>query len=203
MTGGGDAFHLTPHDVRAQEFSKVLRGYDPAHVEEFRERVAQELDRLLRERAQGEERHRELLGQVRALETQLAEYHTRERALNEALITAQQLRADTKALAEREADMTLRDARAEADRLLHDAKAEGQRLVERAKLAERMLGERIEQTSRQFQGYVGQFRSMVERQLAELAVLQLHAEQAPTPAAPAQAPANGGPGGPPAEPVRR
>ena len=31
-----DAFHLTPSDVRAQEFQRVFRGYDPAQVEEFK-----------------------------------------------------------------------------------------------------------------------------------------------------------------------
>jgi DivIVA domain-containing protein len=44
-----DAFHLTSHDVRAQEFQRVLRGYDPAQVEEFKQRMAEEIDRLVRD----------------------------------------------------------------------------------------------------------------------------------------------------------
>jgi len=32
----GDAFHLTPHDVRKQEFRRSLRGYEPLGVEDFR-----------------------------------------------------------------------------------------------------------------------------------------------------------------------
>src|SRR5204863_377 len=34
------AFHLTPLDVRKQEFRKSLRGYEPIGVEDFRVRVA-------------------------------------------------------------------------------------------------------------------------------------------------------------------
>ncbi|MBI4502719.1 MAG: DivIVA domain-containing protein, partial [Gemmatimonadetes bacterium] len=47
MTDGG--FYLTPVDVRAQEFRKSLRGYDPGDVDEFRNRIADELERLLKE----------------------------------------------------------------------------------------------------------------------------------------------------------
>src|SRR6266704_2055978 len=57
-TGGdvsGDAFHLTPHDVRKQEFRRSLRGYEPLGVEDFRVRVADELERILREKSVLEE----------------------------------------------------------------------------------------------------------------------------------------------------
>jgi DivIVA domain-containing protein len=37
-----ETFHLTPHDVRAQEFLKILRGFDPMQVESFKQRVAEE-----------------------------------------------------------------------------------------------------------------------------------------------------------------
>src|SRR5207244_2698814 len=41
------AFHLTPLDVRKQEFRRSLRGYEPLGVEDFRARVADELERIL------------------------------------------------------------------------------------------------------------------------------------------------------------
>ena len=43
-----ETFHLTPLDVRRYDFGKSLRGYNPERVEQFREQVAQELDRLTR-----------------------------------------------------------------------------------------------------------------------------------------------------------
>ena len=61
-----DAFHLTPSDVRAQEFQRTFRGYDPAQVDEFRNRVAEELERLVRERAKLDERLTGFQEQLRA-----------------------------------------------------------------------------------------------------------------------------------------
>ena len=80
-----DAFHLTPLDIRKQEFRRALRGYEPVGVEDFRMRVADELERILREKAQLEER-------LAALGEQLRAFRDRERAMNEALVAAQQLR---------------------------------------------------------------------------------------------------------------
>ncbi|HTR20919.1 MAG TPA: DivIVA domain-containing protein, partial [Gemmatimonadales bacterium] len=84
------AFHLTPLDVRKQEFRRTLRGYEPVGVDDFRIRVADELERVLRERSVLEER-------VSALAEQLRVFRERERAMNEALVAAQQLRQETRA----------------------------------------------------------------------------------------------------------
>src|SRR5438552_8666272 len=148
-----DAFNLTPLDVRKQEFRKSLRGYDTLGVEDFRMRVADALERAIRERQVLEER-------LSALTEQLRVFREREKAMNEALVTAQQLRQDTRAAAEREGQVIVREAGAEAKRLL-DAARSAQNTVQ-AKMAE---------TERQFQQYMGGFRALLERQLAELRAL--------------------------------
>lgn len=152
-----DAFQLTPNDVRGQQFGRAMRGYDRLEVEAFRERVADELDRLVRERVQLDERMKNAQEQLRA-------YRERERALNDALVSAQQLRAEAKQAADREMDMVIREAR-----------AEGERLVERARGDERLVRERAETAARQFSTYVAAFRALLERQIAELGVLEGHA----------------------------
>jgi DivIVA domain-containing protein len=151
-----DQFTLTPQDVRAQEFAKSLRGYDRLEVDAFRTRVADELERLLRERAQFEERMRNAQEQLRA-------FRERERAMNEALLAAQQLRHDAQAQAEREAELVLRQAALEAERI-----------VERSRADERQVRERAESAAHQFSAYVGAFRALLERQLRELDVLESH-----------------------------
>src|SRR5206468_3071573 len=83
-------------DVHKQEFRRSLRGYEPLGVEDFRVRVADELERILREKSVLEER-------LAALGEQVAVYRERERAMNEALVAAQQLREETRAAAQREA----------------------------------------------------------------------------------------------------
>src|SRR5256886_17505866 len=120
-TGGdvsGDAFHLTPHDVRRQEFRRSLRGYEPLGVDDFRVRVADELERILREKSVLEER-------LAALGEQLSVYRERERAMNEALVAAQQLREETRAAAQREAQVIVREAEAEARRVRSEERRVG------------------------------------------------------------------------------
>ncbi|MGH7674507.1 MAG: DivIVA domain-containing protein, partial [Gemmatimonadales bacterium] len=60
-----DVFHLTPLDIRKQEFRRSLRGYEIVGVEDFRVRVADELERVLREKAVLEERLAALTEQLR------------------------------------------------------------------------------------------------------------------------------------------
>ena len=147
---GQDVFHLTPLDIRKQEFRRSLRGYEPVGVEDFRVRVADELERVIRERSVLEER-------LSALTEQLRVFRERERAMNEALVAAQQLRADTRVTAEREAQTIVREAEVQA-----------QRVMEEARQAEGAIRARIADVERQFQAYVGGFRAMLERQLGEL-----------------------------------
>jgi DivIVA domain-containing protein len=151
-------FHLTPHDVRSQEFHKIMRGYDPTQVESFKQRVAEELDRLLRERTALDERLKNQIEQLRS-------FRERERAMNDALIAAQQLRSDIQAQADREAEVILREARAEAARI-----------VERAEEGEGMIRQRGESAMRQLAAYVASFRALLDRHQNELAGLEAYLE---------------------------
>lgn len=159
------AFQMTSHDVRAQEFQKALRGYDPAQVDEFKQRMAEEIDRLIRDRVALDER-------VRSMGEQLKAYRDRERALNEALVSAQQLRTDAQAQIERERDLALREAQAEAERVIQEATAEAERLLAGVRGDERRLRYANEAVRLQFRGYVAALRQLLERQLAELAALE-------------------------------
>jgi DivIVA domain-containing protein len=145
-----ESFHLTPLDVRRTEFTGALRGYDKARVDEFRDRVANELERLTR-------LNQDLESKAKGFHEQLRAFRERDKALNEALVSAQQLRAETKEQAEREAQLVLREARAEGERLVDAAKGEVRRLA----------GE-IEGLERARRAYLAQFRELVARQLAEL-----------------------------------
>jgi DivIVA domain-containing protein len=149
-------FHLTPLDVRTQEFVRAVRGYDRAQVDQFKVQVAEALERLGRERLQAEER-------LKSAQEQLRGYRERERAMNEALVAAQQLRSDSREQAAREAELVLKEARAEA-----------QRVVQQAHQDEVTVRERAEAAARQFTAYLAGFRGLLQRQLAELEVLEGH-----------------------------
>lgn len=145
-----DVFRLTPLDVRKQEFKKAMRGYESLEVEDFRSRVADEMERLVREKIAFEEKHR-------AVVEQLETFREREKALNEALVAAQQLRAETKEQAEREAQMIVRAAEAVAETRLERAHRDIEKLQDSA-----------EALSRQHHAYLSVLRNIVERQKAEL-----------------------------------
>jgi len=146
-----DVFRLTPVDVRRMEFPKSMRGYDQGRVDDFREQVAKELDRLTRA-------NQDLDATVRSLTEQLRGFRDRDRALNDALVSAQQLRSEVREQSEREAQLILREARAEADRIIQGAQMEAARFSDQIALLARMR-----------RGYLKQFRVMLERQLAEIA----------------------------------
>jgi DivIVA domain-containing protein len=148
------SFHLTPLDVRSQEFTRAFRGYDRNQVNEFKLAISEELERLLRDRAQHEER-------LRSVQEQLRSFRDRERAMNEALVAAQQLRVDSRTQAEREAELVLREA-----------KMEGERILERARQEEALMRERSDGAARQFSSYIASFRTLLERHLGELDGLQ-------------------------------
>ena len=159
-----DAFHLTSHDVRAQEFQRTLRGYDVTQVDEFKQRMAEEIDRLVRERVQLDER-------VKGMGEQLRAYRDRDRAMNDALVAAQQLRSEAQAQADRERDVRLRETETEAQRILLEARTAAERLLHQARSDEQRLLQGNEMVRRQFMGYLASFRQMLERQLHEVEAL--------------------------------
>ena len=145
-----EVFHLTPLDVRRYEFGRAMRGYDPAQVDRFREQVANELERLTR-------LNQEIEQKARAFHDQLKSFRERDKALNEALVSAQQLRSEIREQSERESQLLLREAQAEAMRLVEDAQSDIRRAHDDLSALERAR-----------RNYLTQLRVFVERQLAEI-----------------------------------
>ena len=156
-----ETFRLTALDVRRYDFGTALRGYDKARVEQFREQVAAELERLARLAQDLDQKAKNFHEQLRA-------FRERDRALNEALISAQQLRAETREAADREAELIRREARLEAERLTREAQEAAQREAERMRGELRRLEDEIANLDRVHRTYVAQLRLLAERQLAEL-----------------------------------
>jgi DivIVA domain-containing protein len=145
-----ELFHLTPLDVRRYEFGRALRGYDPARVDQFREQVAEEMERLIRS-------NQELESKARTLHDQLKSFRERETSINDALVTAQQLRTEMKTQAERESQLTMREAQLQAEGILSGAQNDIRRIEDELAALERFR-----------RNYLAQLRVFVERQLAEI-----------------------------------
>lgn len=168
-----EVFHLTPVDVRRFEFGTALRGYDKARVDQFREQVAEELERLARA-------NQELETKARGFHEQLRAFRERDKALNEALVSAQQMRQETREQADREAQLIVREAQADADRTAREARVAADELVEAAKVEVRKLERQVDALERMRRSYLVQMKKMAEQQIAELEA----AERAPMPARP-------------------
>ena len=145
-----EAFHLTPLDIRRYDFGSALRGYDKARVDEFRDQVAAEVEYLLRQ-------CQELEGKAKGFHEQLRAFRERDKALNEALISAQQLRGDIREQAEKEAQLVIREA-----------KAEGERIIDAARAEIRNVQAELESLVRTRRAFLVQLRMTVQRQLAEI-----------------------------------
>jgi DivIVA domain-containing protein len=143
---------LTPLDVRKKrgDFRKVVRGYDAASVDDFLETVAGRMEELVREQ-------NAVAARVDSMTDAIAGYRERERAMNEALVSAQQLREDMREQAAREADLVLREARAEAERIVGEARRQASAAAEALR---RLQGQRVR--------FIRLFRALVERQLQEI-----------------------------------
>jgi DivIVA domain-containing protein len=145
-----EGFHLTPIDIRRYDFGSALRGYDKVRVDQFRDQVAAEVERLIRANNELDQKSKGLVEQLRA-------FRERDKALNDALVSAQQLRAEMKEQGEREAQLLMREARAQAERELESIRTEARRLEDE-----------IQGLVRARRAYLSQLRAMVERQLVEI-----------------------------------
>jgi cell division septum initiation protein DivIVA len=131
-----------------------LRGYDPERVEQFREQVATELERLSRQIQDHETR-------ARGFNDQLRQFRERDKALNDALVSAQQLRTDIREQTEREAQLIIREARSTAERQSEEARSDLRRIEEALVSMERSR-----------RAFLAQLRVICERQLAEIAAAE-------------------------------
>ena len=157
-----EAFHLTPIDIRRFDFGSALRGYDKTRVDQFRDQVAAEVERLIRLNQDLDQKSKGLVEQLRA-------FRERDKALNDALVSAQQLRAEIREQADREAQLLMREARAQVEKDVEGIRAEARRLEDE-----------IQGLVKARRTYLSQLRTMVERQLAEIET----AEATPLPQAP-------------------
>jgi DivIVA domain-containing protein len=157
-----DAFRLTPIDIRRYDFGSALRGYDKLRVDEFRNQVSDEIERLLRA-------NQELETKARGFHEQLRAFRERDKALNEALISAQQLRAETREQADRESQLIIREAHAERERIIESGRAEVQKLEADLATLERAR-----------HAFILQLRMMAERYLTELAAMEASIAENPS-----------------------
>ena len=140
---------LTPLDVRKKrgDFGKALRGYDPAEVDGFLELVVERMEALVKENLA-------FRAEVEQLTEKVVVQEGREQAVQEALVTAQELREDVKKQARREAKLLEREARGRVEGMI----LESEKLVTEHRAA-------LQELERQRERFLKAFRTLLEREL--------------------------------------
>jgi DivIVA domain-containing protein len=173
--------HLTPLDVRKKrgDFRRMLRGYEPEEVDAFLDLVADRLEVLTRENLTLGDRVKDLQERVETL-------GSRERAVNEALVTAQELRAEIKEEAQRQADRLVAEVEAEVEARRRESEAEAERVQSEAradierqlKTSQRQLEElktSLQELERTRGRFLNTFRALLEHELDNIAVFEAKA----------------------------
>ena len=131
---------LTPLEVRKKkgDFRRAMRGYEPAQVDDFLDIVADRLEQVVRE-------HTALKERVGGLERQVAEYRERERALTDALVTAQTMREEIRVKTTQEVDQLKQRAEADAGTRIQQAQQQAEALRHEAEALLRQAREEAEE----------------------------------------------------------
>lgn len=149
---------LTPLDIHNKEFRKAFRGYAEAEVDEFLDQIVRDLEMLLKEKHDLEQRLEEA-------ENRLSNYQALEETLKQTLILAEATADEVRANARREAELTVKEAQAKAKEIVEDAEARAQLAVREAQAKVKRTGEELEELRRQVQTFKARVRSLFLSQL--------------------------------------
>lgn len=105
---------ITPIEIQQHQFKTRLFGYDTAAVDHFLEMLADELERMHKQ-------NNELKETLARTRTSLEQLRDREKALQETLMTAQQVTVELKNNARKEAEIMVAEAHLEGEQVVRDA----------------------------------------------------------------------------------
>lgn len=106
---------LTPLEIQNHEFAKKIQGYDRDEVRRFLYQVAESMESMV-------EQNHKIASELRVQKERVKDMESREKVLKDTLVSAQQIKADIRETAQREADLLMREAQLRADALYEDAK---------------------------------------------------------------------------------
>ncbi|MCH7774472.1 MAG: DivIVA domain-containing protein [Bacteroidetes bacterium] len=106
---------LTPINIKTQEFTKSLRGYDADEVKAFLEKLAAEVEDLMNE-------NETLIDEIEELKTRLDEYKKIEKDLQTTLLNAQNSSTKSFEVTKKQTSMMLKEAELKAARIIEKAK---------------------------------------------------------------------------------
>jgi cell division initiation protein len=106
---------VTPLQIKRQEFSKKLRGFDPEEVQDFLEKISQTFEEVIAE-------NDALKKQVDESSSQLAEYRRIEKNLQETLLKAQENSSKAIESTKKQSGLMMKEAEIKAQQIIDKAK---------------------------------------------------------------------------------
>ena len=114
---------ITPVDVRRKEFGRAMRGYDANQVDDFLDEVADEFERVYSENSR-------MRDELDTMKGRLEQFEELEGTIREALVHAQQSAEDLRRTVSKEAELTVREAKARSHQILAETHARVERIQE-------------------------------------------------------------------------
>lgn len=112
---------LSPLNIRNQQFSKSLRGYDPEEVHAFLDKIAEELEKL---NSENESQKKEL----EKAASKLNEYRKIEKNLQDTLLKAHESSSKAAESAKKHGGLIVKEAEIKAAQIIENAKGEAESL---------------------------------------------------------------------------
>ena len=154
---------LSSGAIRKQSFRKKFQGFDPAEVSAFLEEISGEFDRLEKENIA-------LSQKAVELETQLKDFRSVEKALQQTLIQAQDSTAKN-----------VEHSRKEAQLIIRDAEMKAARIVEKSRNALTVLREQITILGAKKESIVARLKMLLNSELDLVKALEVNENPAGAP----------------------
>ena len=138
---------LSPLDIHNKEFTRGFRGYAEDEVNEFLEQIMKDLEILLREK-------KELEDKVLTMTEQMNRYNTLEETLQQSIVVAQSAAEEVRRNSQQEAKLIVKEAEKNADRLINEALTKARKVTIE-----------IDELKKQSKVFRNRFKMLIEAQL--------------------------------------
>ena len=138
---------LSPLDIHNKEFTRTFRGYAEDEVNEFLEQIIKEMEILLREK-------KELENKIKTMTEQMKHYSTLEDTLQKSIVVAQEAAEEVRRNAQQESKLIIKEAQKNADRIVNEALAKARKITIE-----------IDALKKQSKVFRNRFKMLVEAQL--------------------------------------
>jgi cell division initiation protein len=142
-----DIMPLSPLDIHNKEFTRGFRGYAEDEVNEFLEQIMKDLEILLREK-------KDLEDKVRTMTEQMNRYSTLEATLQQSIVVAQSAAEEVRRNSQQEAKLIVKEAEKNADRIINEALTKARKVTIE-----------IDELKKQSKVFRNRFKMLIEAQL--------------------------------------